>query len=137
MWSLAVNLLERAVGIVAPAVLERRRVRFKVHRAMFSMSGRQAVFFNLTNLSKSREVEITHVWIASTPPAIALQPNRPLPKRLKPDESWETWIDTDLISNLSWDAVVRLARARLSTGYELKATEDYNVPPIGTVPGGG
>jgi hypothetical protein len=79
-------------------LLDRRRIRFRVHRAAFISSGREALFFNLTNLSKAREIEITHVSIASSPPVAALQAERPLPKRLKPDESWETWVYVDMIS---------------------------------------
>ena len=135
MWGLIASLLEKALGLIAPAVLDRRRVRFTVHRAAFLASGREAVFFNLTNLSKAREIEITHVWIASSPPVAALQTERPLPKRLKPDESWETWIHVDKIPWLPLDSVIGLARARLSTGHQLKAKENRDVPPVGTVPG--
>src|SRR6185436_2187986 len=117
--SLFWSILEKLVDLVAPQLLDRRRVRFTVHQAAFVQSGRQAFFFNATNLSKDREIELTHVWLASSPPIAALQPERPLPKRLKPDETWETWIFADAIPPELHESVASLARARLSTGRQV------------------
>jgi hypothetical protein len=132
LWS----LVEKIVDLVMPAVLDRRRLRFTVHRAAFLDSAREAFFFNLTNLARSREVEVTHVWVECSPPVPALQDARPLPKRLKPDETWETWIYADEIPPGARGDVMVLSRARLSTGQVLKAKENRDVPPFGAVPGG-
>jgi hypothetical protein len=129
------GILEKLVDLIAPELLVRRRLRFTVHRAAFLRSGRQAFFLNATNLSKDREIELTHVWLASSPPIAALQPERPLPKRLKPDETWETWIYVDAVPVGLHESVVDLARARLSTGKQVKAKLNVDVPPLGTVPG--
>lgn len=131
LWSAIEKLLE----LIAPEILMRRRLRFTVHRAAFLPSGRPAFFLNATNLSKDREIELTHVWLASSPPIPALQPERPLPRRLKPDETWETWIYADAVPIALHDSVVDLARARLSTGKQLRAKPNIDVPPIGVVPG--
>jgi len=65
-----------------------------------------------------------------------MREDRPLPKRLKPDESWATWIYVDEVPSGFVDRVTALSRARLSTGRILKATDNMNIPPVGTVPGG-
>jgi len=129
------GILEKLIDLFAPELLDRRRLRFTVHRAAFVPSGREAFFLNATNLSKDREIELTHVWLACSPPIAALQPERPLPKRLKPDETWETWIYADAVPRNLHEAVFDLARARLSSGKELKAKLNLGVPPVGTVPG--
>jgi hypothetical protein len=129
------SVLEKLIDLIAPELLVRRRLRFTVHRAAFIPTGRQAFFLNATNLSKDREIELTHVWLASSPPISALQPERPLPKRLKPDETWETWIYADAVPIRLHEAVVNLARARLSTGKQVRAKPNVDVPPVGVVPG--
>ena len=129
------GILEKLVDVIAPQLLVRRHLRFTVHRAAFLPSGPQAFFLNATNLSKDREIEVTHVWLASSPPIAALQPERPLPKRLRPDETWETWIYVDEVPVHLHESVVDLARARLSTGKQVKAKLNVDVPPMGAVPG--
>ncbi|MBZ5538317.1 MAG: hypothetical protein LAO31_20385 [Acidobacteriia bacterium] len=131
LWSVIERLLDR----VAPELLIFRRLRFTVHKAAFLESGREAFFLNATNLSKDREIELTHVWLASSPPIAAMQPERALPKRLKPDETWETWIYADAVPSHLHQSVVSLARARLSTGKQVRAKPNRDVPPIGAVPG--
>ena len=130
------SLVEKILGFIMPTVLDRRRVRFTVHRAAFVGSAREAFFFNLTNLARNREIEITHVWVDSSPPVAALQDDRPLPKRLKPDETWATWVYVEQVPPGTRDNVIALSRARLSTGQVLRAKEDPQVPPVGPVPGG-
>jgi len=95
----------------------RRRVRVMVHRAAF-YSGPECFFINVANLSKDREVELTHVWFDCAPKVPVIQPDRMLPQRLKPDESWETWVEVDEIPNgvRETEDIYRLARIRLSTG---------------------
>ena len=117
----------------------RRQVRFLMHRATFlaSPSTPECYFLNLTNLSRDREVEVTHIWVETATSDIhVLQPDRPLPVRLKPDESWETWID---VSNLPPDlgeSVFKMGRARLSSGRVIKSRRNKKVPPFGAIPGG-
>jgi hypothetical protein len=132
LWS----VLEKILDVIAPEFLVRRRLRFTVHKATFLSTGRQAFFLNATNLSKDREIELTHVWLASSPPIAALQPQRPLPKRLRPDETWETWIYADAVPSELHEAVIDLARARISTGRQVRAKSNVDVPPVGSVPGG-
>lgn len=130
------GLLLKLLGWLGSAFSGRRRVRVTVHRALFSGSKAEAYFINVTNLSSDRAVEITHVWFETDPPTYALPPDRPLPKRLSPDESWETWI---LVKDLrAWvhETAFKVARVRLSTHQVVKSVENRNVPAYGYVPGG-
>ena len=78
--------------------LDHRRLRVLVHRAVFIGSVQEYYFINLANLSENREIEATHIWLESEPELHILNPRRRLTKRLKPDESWETWIEVEKIS---------------------------------------
>jgi len=55
------DILKKLFEALLPSLLERRRIRFEVHRAAFRQTGRQAFFFDLANLSKSREIEVTRL----------------------------------------------------------------------------
>jgi hypothetical protein len=114
----------------------RRILRVRVHRAFFQGLQTKFYFVNVTNLSKTRELEITHVWFDTDPRIVVMQPQRPLPKRLKPDETWETWLPVHVISKHTAPDVYELARVRLSNGTVVRSKENKNVPPAGTVPGG-
>ena len=136
------------IGIVSTAVavtgliLSRiitRRVRVKVHRA-FPLEGNahgpECYYVNVTNLSHSREVEVTHVWLECSSKIYVLPPERPLPKRLKGDETWETWVPASKVP-LDWnrDKVYTLARVRISSGKVFRSKLNRDVPSLGIVPG--
>jgi len=151
--SLAWSIIEAITDLVAPEFLNRRRVRVAVHVGNFFgdivPSGREEmyfthavkkddakqVFFDVTNLSGKREIEVTHVWLATSPTVSALPEQRPLPKRLKPDESWGSWVCLDDVPPNSRNDVWKFARVRLSTGRTIKAVENKDVPPEGYFPG--
>ncbi len=119
-----------------PAFGDRRRLRVLVHRAFLTATGQECFFVNVTNLSHNREIEITHIWFDCDPQIPALQPARRLPKRLKPDETWETWVEVNKIPSALQQDAYTLARARLSTGKVIKSEENTAVPHAGTIPGG-
>ncbi len=113
----------------------RRRLQVMVHRGVFLGHGSPIYYFvKATNLSDSRDVEITHVWFATNPPVHLLIPERPLPSRLRPDETWEGWIDVSLLSHPNAE---RLCRVQLSTGTVVKSRLNSKVPQVGFVAGGG
>ena len=119
----------------------RRKVRVLVHRAVFlSGGGHQSsplehFFIKVTNLSPKREVEVTHIWFATEPPVNLINFSRPLPARLRLDETFETWI---LAGALHPDeAAERLVRVQLSNGKIVKSRLNKNVPPVGHVAGPG
>jgi hypothetical protein len=118
-----------------------RRVRVRVHRASFVQDGLgpvpQYYFVNVTNLSLNREVELTHVWFDFSEPVTVVRNERPLPKRLKPDETWETWIPVIALPHtLQEPEVYKRARVRLSTGRVFRSKQNKKVPGVGSIPGG-
>lgn len=130
------DILKTILETVWVAFGGRRKVRLTVHRAFFVAAKRECFFVNVTNLSKDRELEITHVWFDCKPQIAVLQQDRMLPKRLKPDETWETWIDVSKIPSKLHESAYTLGRARLSSGRIIKSSKNIDVPEAGIIPGG-
>lgn len=110
-------------------------VRLLVHLAAFVFTGQECYFVNATNTTDS-DVELTHIWFETEPPIHVLRLERPLPKRLRPQETWETWIPVWDLPIGARDDVYSLARARLSTGTVVESRRNDTVPEMGSVPGG-
>ena len=132
MWGLITWLPQK----IWEAVRGRRQLRVFVQRAAFATTGRSCYFVNVTNTSHQREIEVTHVWFDVEPVQHAMPPDRPLPKRLRLDETWETWVETDRLPADLHERAFTLARARLSTGAVVKSRQNPTVPSAGLVPGG-
>ncbi|MEM7726826.1 MAG: hypothetical protein AAF208_10700 [Cyanobacteria bacterium P01_A01_bin.45] len=115
--------------------LESRCLRVLVHRAVFMDSIEKYYFINLTNLSQKREIVATHIWLESDPELHIFNRERRLPKRLKPDESWETWIEVEKIPEPIRNNPYNFFRVRLTNGDIVKSVQNRNVPKMGTVPG--
>ncbi len=81
---------------------------------------------------------MTHVWFDCHPNVPVVRPERPLPKRLKVDETWETWIPVSALpKGLNDKAASTLGRVRLSTGKTYRSGQNKAVVPFGNIPGGG
>lgn len=114
-----------------------RLLDVRVHRAFFSADDEECHFVNLTNLSPSRVIEVTHVWYEDETHNIPiLQASRPLPVRLELDQSWETWIQSSRLPTLHRHDAFSRFRARISTGSVFVSRANASVPPSGMVPGG-
>jgi hypothetical protein len=87
----ALPLLPGVIQAFNAAVAVIRRVRVTVHTGYLPPSPEKFVFINVVNKSPSREIEIVAVWFEGKRRMPVLEPSRPLPKPLRPDESWETW----------------------------------------------
>ena len=111
------------------------RVSFKIHRAVLESVG-ECYFFTVINRSRNRDIVLTHVWVESRPEVHIIQPARPLPRRLSPDEPWETWVSVSALPADAKDDVYTLGRAKLSSGKVLKSIRDRDVPAVRFVPGG-
>jgi hypothetical protein len=113
------------------------KVRVLVHAACFvEEPERPAYFINVTNLFTDRDCEVTHVWIETSPRTYAMPPTRPLPVRLRPFASWETWVYIDALPSIEANTIYGMARVRLSTGEEVPSTQNADVPELGFVPTG-
>ena|ERR687898_1169029 len=130
MESIALAVLDQ----VRAAHQRFRRVRLRVHLAYFAAGQVPYFFVNAVNLSSQREIEITHVWFEVEPRVDVLLAERPLPVRLRLDESWEAWVEAAKVAHVP-NPETR-ARVRLSSGKVVKSRPNRNVPPIGFVPGG-
>jgi hypothetical protein len=116
----------------------RRRVRVRTHEAVFEGSTELCIMINVVNLGQ-RPITVTHVWLGGERELHLRNPRRPLPRRLEPDEPWETWSPLSefgsLLRNLDSDEILRSARVKLSTGHVIKAKPSRDVPVAGAVPG--
>jgi hypothetical protein len=122
---------DKAVG----AQQRRRRIRVLVHRAIFLPRSPEHFFVKVINLSPSREIEITHIWFETQPPFHVLNPERPLPARLRLDETFETWVPVAALPQT--DKIEHLARVHLSSGRTVKSRLNKRVPLVGNVAGAG
>jgi len=129
-----VEIVFKIVDAILPAFFNRRRLRVRVHRA-FLGTGEECFFVNLTNRSSKRDLEVTHVWFQTDRQIQVLQPQRPLPVRLKPDQSWETWLPVAALPQAFSPVALTLVRARLSSGAVIMSDPNTNVPDYGPVAG--
>ena len=119
---------------------ERRRVRVLVHRAKFMPvlpESSEYYFVKVVNLSRNREIVITHIWFDTDPRAHLVNslPAGPLPARLGPDQPEEVHAlvaEVPNAPNVEW-----LGRVRLSSGKTVKSQLNKKVPPVGQMEGSG
>ncbi|HYM11587.1 MAG TPA: hypothetical protein VEU62_12695 [Bryobacterales bacterium] len=123
------------LGDVLRMWMGKRWLRLTVHTAYFENNGRAYYFVNLSNSSRNRELVITHIWFDLNPQVPVMPPERPLPKRLMPEEPWSTWIPADCVPLRPGKDACRLVRARLSTGAAVNSKAEKTVPSSGAVPG--
>jgi hypothetical protein len=122
----------------APVASEvKRSLKVRVHRAYFGGRPEECYFINLTNLSSSRTLEVTHLWYEDEEHHIPInQTARKLPARLELDQSWESWIAVATLPLAHRETAFEMFRARTSDGSIFKSEKNDNVPPLGFVPGG-
>ncbi len=131
------SLLEwlwRILGVVT-------HVRVRSHRAAFAeppqLAGMECFFITVTNLSLTREVEVTHAWFElPTGQVAATTDARPLPVRLKPEQVWSTWVPVREFPSPPPENTEGLSRVRLSDGRVAKGERDASIPHSGFVAGG-
>jgi hypothetical protein len=106
----------------------------RVHRAYFLNKPEEHCYFvNVVNTSQTIDIEITHVWYEGSNRVDVLESRRPLPRRLRPKESWETWIrSADVPPDPN---SFRNFRVRTSTGKIFNSEQNRSMPPRGFVPG--
>jgi hypothetical protein len=75
------------------------------------------------------------VWLEAVPNVPVLNGDRPLPRRLKPDESWETWLPFTQVPTMLLPHADSCFRVRLSTGRLVRSKANRDIPPIGDIPG--
>lgn len=118
-----------------PQLATQTGVRLTVHLAYLIPDSTPAAFINATNLTSS-DVVVTHVWIDYGRQIHVLRPDRILPIRLKPLDTWETWIELEQLPADIGEDIFRRARIKLSTGQVVESQPNVGVPEAGFVPGG-
>jgi hypothetical protein len=130
-----VEVIESVLQWLFKLIGLRQSVRVLCHRGVFLPSGPDCYFINVTNLSLQRDAVVTHVWMDCGGKIQILNLSRPLPHRLKPEESWETWIEVKSLPSSFRDNAFECARVHLSNGRVIKSKENKTVPSAGYVPG--
>ena len=137
-WTAAIpTVLDWALRILGLTT----HVRVRTHMAQLinqgGTPGKVALFINVTNVSLSQDAEVTHVWIETPVGQVAPDHlDRPLPVRLHPKQTWETWVSLDALVAAEPAGATQLARVRLSDGRVVKGKPARNIPHSGYVPGG-
>lgn len=111
-----------------------KKCKVLVHEAYFIGGYKPHYFIKVINISKE-DVEITHLWIETIPRIHVMNNKRPLPFRLKPNETWETWIEKANIPAIRQNNIYKMVRVMLSTGQVYSSKHNANVPIKGYVAG--
>ena len=117
-----------------PAAKPESSLRVRVHRAVLEGDAIERFFVNVVNRSADHPVELTHVWYQGSKRVDIVEPARPLPKLLRPSESWETYVSGAVVP--PDDNPFQNFRVRTSTEEVIASRENVDVPPRGFVPGG-
>lgn len=112
----------------------RTRVSVLVHEAYIErdLEGTPKFFIKVTNLSKSRDITVTHVWVGDEGGGVdILNVMRPLPKTLRPTEQWETWVEKKSVGGIG--NIFSKIMVKLSNGKIIPSSQNKNVRPRGYV----
>ncbi len=107
-------------------------IRVLVHKARFLNDPIQHFFIKIVNGTRDAEVEVTHVWYENDTESVEIL-TAPLPRRLKPSETYETWVPVSDISE--HDDIFQHFRVMVSTGEVFTSQQNVNVRPKGFVAG--
>lgn len=138
IWEDGIGELQKLIGAHRRSGIPNDgSIRLCTHQARFNSAPEIYYFVTVTNLSNKEPIEVTHVWYEDIDTHIpVLVQDRPLPKRLEPQEIWETFLlKKDLPEYLQNDAYLSF-RIRTSSGKIYSSIKDGSVPPYGSVPGG-
>jgi hypothetical protein len=114
-----------------PVMRQAPILRLLAHRAFFNGNPIEHIFVKIVNMTPDADVEVTHVWYQNGHRVDIL--SRPLPVRLRPSETWETYIPA---SSIPRDAhIFQNFHALISTGEVFAAVHNKDVPPSGYLAG--
>ncbi len=128
------RLIENYGGEFLNALLNKRRIRVLVHRAFLEDKRKEAFFITITNLTLDRELEMTNIWFNSNPKIHVIRDDRPLPKTLKPNETWGTWLPVNKLPLGYHSYAFKMVRVRLFNGTLAYSEENLTHPEKEMVP---
>jgi hypothetical protein len=130
------GLGERVPRVATRYITRRWHPESLIHRGVFLEDPESVLHYFVKVINRSRrDIEITHVWFDADPPIQITLPDRPLPTRLRPSETWEGWVEVAALAHVP--DVERSGRVRLASGKLVKSRRNENLPPKGYVAGGG
>jgi hypothetical protein len=127
---------ERVARVATRDISRRWYPESLIHRGIFLEDPESVLHYFVKVINRShRDIVITHVWFDADPAVPITLPDRPLPTRLRPHETWEGWVEAAALVHVS--DVERSGRVRLISGKLVKSRSNENLPPKGYVAGGG
>lgn len=120
-------------------LLTKRKVSVLVHKGVFEddhPEGRDLdekyYFVKIINTSPWRDLEVSHIWVDTDPIFHVLNDDRPLPARIRPDETFETYIpELDLPKH--HENIETLVKVQLSVGKIFSSHQNIKVPGQGQI----
>ena len=134
--AIMLELAYKALDLLLTAFGGLRRVRVLVHLGAHLTNGEIAYFVKVVNLSATRDVEVTHVWLEAEPVVPLVREDRPLPIRLQPDQTWEIWLPIKRVPLHLLAAAPTRFRVQLSNGSIFKSKPNKAIPSVGYIAGG-
>lgn len=127
---------ERVVRVATRRITRRWHPEVLIHRGIFLEDPESVPHYFVKVINRSRrDIAITDVWFDANRPVPIMLPERPLPTRLRPHETWEGWIEAAALAQVP--DVERSGRVRLAIGKLIRSRRNKNLPPSGPVAGGG
>jgi hypothetical protein len=124
--------IEGGPGLNGPVMRQPSSLRLLAHRAFFDQNSSEHFFIKIVNVTPDADVEVTHVWYCQNGRRVDIL-CRPLPVRLRPSETWETYVP---VTSLPEDAdTFQGFHALISTGEVFTSIHNRDVPPRGYVAG--
>lgn len=131
---MGLNLLTWIADKILQVRDARTKVNILVHEAFFTKDPSRIPFYFIKVINQSPETDftITHIWVKDESKEIdILNPDRPLPHKLKKTDVWETWFPKNLIHD--HNNVFTNVFVVLSNGNEYKSKKNMKVRPAGFV----
>jgi hypothetical protein len=128
-------MIDSALNWLFKLLSLRQGVQVKVHRGFFEGDNTEYYFVKVVNASPQRDIEIAHIFIEHAPPVHIVNTSRPLPRRLKPDETYETWQQLSTLPPDIRNNAFSLFRVQLSNDKIYKSFKNTKVPNRGFVAG--
>jgi len=123
--------------LFAKAASLARTVQVESHAGSFPDRGLNAQFLRVTNRSILRKVVVLEAWFEFDGVRLpVLNPERPLPRTILPEEVWETWFPLEAVPTTHRDRAATCGRIRLSDKAVIVSKPTLDVAEAGVVAGG-
>jgi hypothetical protein len=117
-----------------PQLIPPINIRVLVHKAYFLNNPAQQFFIKVVNVTPNIDVEVTHVWFENDIGTMDIMNDiAPLPRRLKQNETYETWVS---VADIPEDGdIFHHFMVMVSTGEIFPSQQNVTVRPFGYIAG--